>query len=126
MSDSAIADRRILIVEDEILIAMMLEDMLDELGCRVVATVANAADAVAAIEAHPIDAAILDVNLEGGRSFAVADALAGHGIPFLFSTGYGEHTVEAQYPNRPILKKPFSMGDLARALSRVLQAGSPE
>jgi len=115
---------RILLVEDEMVVAMLLEDMLDEIGFEVVATASREMEAVAAIEAHPIDAAILDVNLDGKRSYGIADALIARGIPFLFSTGYGEMALEPKYRQQKVLTKPFRMEELACALGSLL-SGEP-
>ena len=112
-----LADRRILIVEDEMIIAMMIEDLLADLNCRVVAIVARSEEALIAIAKHAIDAAILDLNLSGQRSDSVADALAARSIPFVFSTGYGEQGVKPEYRDRPILKKPFRITDLEKVLN---------
>jgi DNA-binding response OmpR family regulator len=107
--------RTILIVEDEPLIAMMLEDFLAELGKTHVATCDSIASALAAIDAEHPDAAILDINLSGGeKTWPVADALAAKGIPFLFSSG-GED-VNPSYADRPRLAKPYTIDGLATAL----------
>jgi CheY-like chemotaxis protein len=112
--------RRILIVEDEMVIAMLLEDMLEDIGCRVVATAAREAEALAALDAVEIDAAILDLNLNGARSYGIADALAARNIPFIFSTGYGAKVLEADYRQHPVLAKPFRVEELAGALAALL------
>jgi CheY-like chemotaxis protein len=112
--------RRVLIVEDEMVVAMLLEDMLEELGCQVAATAARVPEALAAIEAIEIDAAILDVNLDGTRSYSVADALTARGIPLVFSTGYGVAAFEQKYRHHPILAKPFRIDDLADALEEAI------
>jgi CheY-like chemotaxis protein len=109
----------ILVVEDEMLLAMMLEDMLTELGYRVikVARVGKATDLAATAA---IDCAILDVNLDGEWSYPVADALRRRGIPFVFSSGYGADGLRADYIGSPVLSKPFSQHDLQRVLTKVL------
>ena len=107
--------QRILIVEDEPLIAMMLEDFLDALGRTHVATCEGVAAALAAIEAERPDAAILDINLSGGeKSWPVADALAAQGIPFVLSTGGDE--ASPQHADCPRLVKPYTMESVERAL----------
>jgi len=106
---------RILVVEDEPLIAMMLEDFLAELGKTHVATCDSIASALAAIDAEHPDAAILDINLSGGATtWPVADALAAKGIPFIFSSG-GDDANPA-YVDRPRLAKPYTMDGLSAAL----------
>jgi DNA-binding response OmpR family regulator len=107
---------RILIVEDEPLIAMMLEDFLEALGKTHVATCDCVASALAAIDVERPDAAILDVNLSGGeKSWPVADALAARSIPFVLSTGGGEDT--PAHAGRPRLIKPYTMEGVAKALA---------
>lgn len=126
MTASALAGRGILLVEDEMAVVMLLEDMLEELGCRVIATAARPAQAMAAIEAHALDVAILDVSLDGEDSYGIAAVLAARGVPFVFSTGYGESGLRADFHDRPLLQKPFRRRDLARALARALEVDAPE
>ncbi len=114
------ASRNVLVVEDEPLISMMLEDFLDELGHSVVATCDTVPDALAAIAKGGIDTAILDVNLRGGeQSFAVADALADTGIPFVFASGGSGDALPSAHADRPILGKPFTMEGLEAALAKL-------
>lgn len=109
--------QHILIVEDEPLIAMMLEDFLDALGREVAGTADCIADALARIEQGGIDAAILDVNLRAGeQSWPVADALAAAGIPFVLATGGAGDTIAEAHRGRPILSKPFTMDRVDQAL----------
>jgi len=102
-----LSGRRILVVEDEMLIALMIEDMLADLGCESITAAATVDQALALIEAQVFDAAMLDVNLKGDNSRPVADALATRGIPFFFSTGNGGHHTMNGYEDRAILRKPF-------------------
>jgi DNA-binding response OmpR family regulator len=111
---------RILIVEDEMMIAIMLEDMLDELGCAVAGIAGKPEEAMAFIESQPIEAAILDVNLNGAHSFAVAEALDERGVPYMFSTGYGAIVLEERYRTRPVLQKPFRQEELEAAVNVML------
>lgn len=104
---------RILVVEDEMLVAMNIEDMLLELGHEVAGLASRLGPAVALAQEAAIDAAMLDVNLAGESSFAVADVLAERGIPFLFATGYGRQGIDERYRDRPLLQKPFRAQDLA-------------
>ena len=107
----------VLIVEDEPLIAMMLEDFLEMLGHRVVGPADNCTDAIALIAQGGLDAAILDVNLRGGEtSGPIADALAAAGVPFLFASGGTSDRVEGPHQARPVLAKPFTMDAVAKAL----------
>ena len=118
MTDPATnAARRILVVEDEMLIGMLLEDMLADLGYTVVAVVPRLKDALVAAENEAFDLAILDVHLNGESAFPVAEALKARGIPFVFATGYGERGLPDAYREQPVLQKPFSRDDLERMLA---------
>ena len=108
---------RILIVEDEPLISMMLEDFIDALDKQVADSVDTVASALAAIERGGVDAAIVDVNLRGGETcWPIADALAGRGIPFLLATGGGGDMIDENHRDRPVLAKPFTMDGVEKAL----------
>lgn len=109
---------RILYVEDEGLIAMLVEDMLRDLGFDVVLAMRLDAGLRLAREAD-IHAALLDLNLGQGFSYPIADMLLGRGIPFLFATGYGHGGVETAYRTCPVLQKPFDIDALAEALSQL-------
>ena len=110
--------QQILIVEDEPLIAMMLEDFLEVLDKRAAGTCETVGAALARIGEGGVDAAILDVNLRGGeKSTPVAEALAAEGIPFVFATGGGEDTLDPRFRDRPTLMKPFTMDGVAKALA---------
>lgn len=109
---------RVLLVEDEPLIAMMLEDFLDALDKELAGTADSVAAALPLIENGGIDAAILDVNLRGGeKSFAIADALAERGVPFVFATGGGGDEIAPEHRDRPRLPKPFTMEGVEKALA---------
>jgi CheY-like chemotaxis protein len=105
---------RILIVEDEMTIAFMIEDMLADLGHEVVEVAMRLPEALEAARRADVDLAILDVNLDGHRSFPVADILTERAIPFAFATGYGALGLENGYRNRPVLAKPFLKDDLRK------------
>jgi CheY-like chemotaxis protein len=107
---------RILIVEDEMLVAMNIEDMLLDLGHEVVGIASRLEPALALAHDGAFDVAMLDVNLAGERSFPVADVLAERGIPFVFATGYGLQGIEPGYRDRPVLQKPFRAQQLAEAI----------
>jgi DNA-binding response OmpR family regulator len=108
--------RRVLVIEDEMMIAMMLEDMLTDLGHHVVGVAPNLKTAMVMVAEEQFDVAILDVNLAGERSFPVAAVLRSRGLPFVFATGYGAHGLEEPFRDVPTLKKPFQMADLAKAI----------
>ena len=119
MTDSAPRGLRILLVEDEAMISMLLEDMLIDEGAAVVGPAATTDAALREIAAEQIDGALLDVNLGGQQSFGVAEALAERGIPFVFVTGYGEAGVRSHFPEARTLQKPFVADDLRRALEHL-------
>ncbi len=112
---------KVLIVEDEGLVAMMIEDMLAELGCDVVASVAEVPKACEAASEVEIDLAILDVNLAGELVFPVAKILRNRNIPFLFSTGYGASGLPSEFSNRQVLHKPYSQIDLQQKIEITLK-----
>jgi CheY-like chemotaxis protein len=110
---------RILIVEDEYLIRLLLEDMLVELGYEVGGVAASIDEGAAQAKEAQFDLAILDVNIDGKQVFPVADTLKGRGIPFCFITGYGAQGLPEQYRQTPTLQKPFQMTDLKTTLARL-------
>jgi CheY-like chemotaxis protein len=114
----------VLVVEDELMIRMLLEDMLRELGYTIVAEAAHIEAALEAANNADFDLAILDVNLNGQPISPVADALAARGTPFVFATGYGERSLPELYRDRPTLKKPFQMEGLQRLLQSALDQRS--
>ena len=111
----------VLIVEDEAMVAMLLEDLLHELGCHVVEIASRVETALASILARIFDVAILDVNLKGETSYPVADVLALRKVPFLFATGYGTEAIPEKYRQRVVLQKPFRKQELEEALLRTLR-----
>ena len=117
---SPLSGRRVLVVEDETMVAWLLEDMLADLGCAVVGPVARVNQALAMLDAEAIDAAVLDVNLNGQKSYPVADALAARGVPFVFSTGYDKDSLLDGYRTFPVLQKPFDRLKLGDTLATLL------
>ncbi|MDQ0466761.1 CheY-like chemotaxis protein [Caulobacter ginsengisoli] len=116
---------RLLVVEDETMLAMMIESMLDDLGCVVVdvaGTVARGV-ALASDESLEIDGAILDVNLGGEKVYPVAEALISRRVPFIFSTGYGIDGIAAQFSHVPALAKPYRQEALEGMLVSTLGSG---
>jgi DNA-binding response OmpR family regulator len=109
----------VLIVEDEMLVAMNIEDMLLDLGHEVAGIASRLAPGLALARDAAIDAAILDVNLAGEPSFPIAELLEERGVPFLFATGYGVQGIDERYRGRTVLQKPFRLADLGRALETV-------
>ncbi len=108
--------RRVLVIEDESMVAMLLEDLLTELGCEVVGVASRINEASGKIHSLSFDVAILDVNLRGQQTFAVARALLASGHAIVFATGYAAPTVPPELRNVPILQKPFQRQDLEQAL----------
>ena len=115
-----LSERRILVVEDEILILMMIEDMLADLGCKSVSSATKNEQAIALVKEQVFDAAMLDMNLNGKISQDVADALAARGVPFVYATGNSVRDTRDGFRDRPVLKKPFSHEELTKALSSLL------
>ena len=110
---------RVLLVEDEYLVASLIEEILEIAGCIVTGPIPRLAQAVDAADRETCDAAVLDVNLAGERIYPVADILSRRNIPFVFVTGYG--VLPGEYANRPRLCKPFKMADLLDTLSDIVK-----
>jgi CheY-like chemotaxis protein len=110
---------RILVVEDEMLVAMNIEDMLLELGHEVAGLASRLGPALALAREGRFDAAMLDVNLAGEPSFPVADILIERGIPFLFATGYSRQGIDESYRDHAMLQKPFRAAELGAALAAI-------
>ena len=119
---SVLRGKRILIVEDEPIIAMTLEDMLLDAGCAIVGPAHRVGTALALARTEAIDAAVLDVNLDGGTSYPVADELVRRGIPCLFATGYGTEGLDARYAAFVLLAKPYREDQVKTALRSLLAA----
>jgi len=114
-SDLLIAGNRIMIVEDEALVAMAARDLMTELGFSVVGPFSKMSEAISALKEGDIDAAILDVNLSGELVYPLADILATGGVPFIFATGYGAESIDRRFAKIPVLQKPIER----RALQRI-------
>jgi CheY-like chemotaxis protein len=117
--DKSLSGRKILVIEDEMMILLMMEEMLLDLGASVTAA-ATVGQAFAKIDAQVFDAATLDLNLDGKDSYPVADKLAAHGVPFVFSTGYSQKSLKDGHQDRPVLRKPFTPRELADSVTRLL------
>jgi CheY-like chemotaxis protein len=117
--------RKVLVVEDEMMISMLIEDMLDELGCRLVGPATKVQRALELIGKETIEVALLDVNLNGEATYVVADELQRRRVPFVFATGYGAAGVPKEHGARPILQKPFQKIDLQTALTKALGEAPP-
>jgi len=114
--------RRVLVVEDEMMIAMLVEDMLGDLGCSVIGPAHGLQAAMAlAEESTDLDAALLDVNLAGQPVFPVADVLRARNVPIVFCTGYGDAGLREADRGAPVLQKPYRARDLAETLAAALK-----
>jgi two-component SAPR family response regulator len=114
---------RVLIVEDEAAISMLIEDMVHEYGTEIVGPAATVEHAMGLVRSEHVDAAILDVNLCGTMVFDLADAIRSAGIPIVFATGYRSHIIPDRFKDAQILEKPFTFDALREALDQAL-AGS--
>jgi CheY-like chemotaxis protein len=121
MASSPLRDRRILVVEDEYLIAMTLSEHLEEVGSIVVGPVSSVEKAIKAIESNQqIDAAVLDLNLGGAMAYPVADALLARNIPFIFTSGYEGDALRERYPQIKNCLKPYLFPEMERALASAI------
>ena len=120
--DKLLSGRRVLVVEDEMLVLIMIEDMLADLGCKSVTSAATVNKALALINEQVFDVAMLDMNLSGNDSHEVAEALAARGILFFYSTGNTSRSLRDGFSDRPVLKKPFKYEELAEILARLTLA----
>ncbi len=114
--------KRVLVVEDEALISMLFEDILSDLECEVVGPALNIRQALELAGSADIDAAVLDVNLNGEPSFPVAMLLRTRGVPIVFSSGYGSTGLPPEWQDLPTLPKPFTSDEVAEALSGLIRA----
>jgi len=113
--------RRVLVVEDSPLIATVLEDMLQDLGCSVVGPTGNMAFAVDLAKTEAMDAAIIDLNIRGGKVYPVAEVLRDRNVPFLLASGYADWTLREDFKDRPRLTKPYSAELVEQKLLELLE-----
>ncbi|HQP19960.1 MULTISPECIES: response regulator [Phenylobacterium] len=118
-----LAGLRVLVVEDEMMVSMLIEDMLGDLGCHVVGPAARLDEALSLAQTAELDCAVLDVNLGGQSTFPVADLLREKGAPFAFATGYGDAGLRDVDRASPVLQKPFREVDLRRVLESLAVKG---
>lgn len=119
MTADSLTGCRILVVEDELLIAMIIEETLQDLGCVVVGPVGRLDAALRLAKDETLDAAILDVSIRGGKVYPVAEQLLARGIPFMLASGYGEWALPDAFRAKPRLTKPFTtqrLGEQVRLL----------
>lgn len=118
--ETLLAGKRVLIVEDESLVAELVADIADDMSAERVGIVATVAQALKSVASEPWDLAILDYNLQGTPSWPVAEALRERGIPYLMVSGYGQDLITD--PSTPVLAKPYSVADFVAAIRRVCGA----
>jgi DNA-binding NtrC family response regulator len=122
VAPAILAGKRVLIVEDELLVALLIEDFLVEMGCSPLGPCGNVAKALHAVRTETFDLAVLDVNLAGEKVYPVAEMLTGRQIPFVFLSGYGEEAIPEGHFDWKVCAKPFRADDLARIMSAALEA----
>jgi two-component sensor histidine kinase/PAS domain-containing protein len=118
-----LAGRQVLVVEDEVILAWALDEMVSDLGGAVIGPAARVAQALELIRENALDAAILDVNLSGEKCYALADELVARGVPFLFATAYSHEGIPPRYQGHPRLQKPFTRQELGQAMAALLARG---
>ena len=123
MTEGQTQVRRVLIIEDEMLIALMLQDMLEDVGLTVEAIANSLASGLEVAARADVQLAILDVNLNGEEAYPIAELLRGRGIPFIFSTGYGAGNLRADFASVPQLVKPYQQDSLRAAIDAALHPG---
>lgn len=119
-SMDALEGLKVLVVEDEGPVAMLIEDMLDDLGCVLAGSVASIREALDCVEQGGFAFALLDVNLAGQKVDPVADELLRRGVPFAFASGYGVSGLREDLRRAPVLQKPFQSHDLAAVIRRAI------
>lgn len=120
MTEGPLWERKVLVVEDEMIVGMFIEDVLLAAGCAVIGPVGRLEDALALAGEATIDIALLDINLNGRETYPIADLLDGRGIPYVFATGYGAAGLRSAYGGAPTLQKPFQETELVRMLASAL------
>ena len=116
----ALSGRRVLVVEDESLVAMLLETILEDMGCLPVGPASSVDQGLALATDEHLDAALLDVNVAGRHVFPIAEVLKARGVPFVFSTGYGEGGLPDEWRGHATVQKPFTDAAIRQALMKTL------
>jgi CheY-like chemotaxis protein len=114
------AGLKILVIEDEVILFLLIEDMLNELGVAEAWHAVSIRDALAILDGRRPDAVVLDVNLAGEMAYSIANRLHETSIPFVFVTGYGRGGIPQEWAAHPVIEKPFELQTLAAALGSVL------
>ena len=116
-----LSGRRVLVVEDESLVAMLLETILEDMDCIPVGPASTVEEGLAlTADPSPLDAALLDVNVAGRQVFPIAEALKDRGVPFIFSTGYGEGGLPDEWRGHATVQKPFTEAAIRDALMKAM------
>ncbi len=124
--NGAIGRLRVLVIEDEGLVSMLIEDMLIEFGHEIAAVTGRMQDAIRAAQTASFDLAIVDVSLDGAPSYPVAEIIKARRIPFAFVTGYGLSGLDPRYAGWPTLQKPFTQPELAEVLLEAWRSESSD
>lgn len=124
MTSEVLAGLRVLLVEDEMLVSILIEDMLAEAHCIVVGPFDRVSEALVAARTESIDLAVLDVNINGVKIYPVAEVLAARRIPFVLLSGYGQQAIPSDRPDWHVCSKPFRSEDLAQLLAKQVQGRS--
>jgi CheY-like chemotaxis protein len=124
-SRKTVAGKRVLVVEDELMIRMLLEGMLTDLGHSVVAEAGRIEEALTLAKEAEFDIAVLDVNLHGKPITPVVEVLVARGLPFVFASGFGQQGVPEPYRSSPALQKPFQSEALAKAIKQAAAKAAP-
>lgn len=122
MSAFGLEGRRILVVEDSPVIAVVIEDMLKELGCEVVGPTGSMAVGLELAASETLDAAVIDLNVRGGKIYPVAEILRDRDIPFVIASGYADWTLPDEWRDRPRVTKPYTIETVEKALKGLFGA----
>jgi CheY-like chemotaxis protein len=121
MQGAPLSGLRVLVVEDELLVSLLIEDMLAEQECSVIGPFSRLPDALEAAQTEALDLAVLDVNIAGVKVYPVAEVLAVRGVPFLFLSGYGQNAIPKGHPDWQVCNKPFRKEELIGMLVNQLR-----
>ena len=124
--ENLLTGRRVLVLEDEVMILMFIEYILADLGSTAVVSTTTVDQALTFVAAQDFDAAIIDLNLNSIESYPGADALATRGVPFIFATACGDSEIDENYRGRPVLTKPYRYEELSKMLAGLIHSGPHE
>ena len=121
MQGAPLSGLRVLVVEDELMVSLLVEDMLALQECIVIGPFSRVPEALEAAQTEALDLAVLDVNIAGVKVYPVAEVLAARGVPFLFLSGYGQNAIPKDHPDWRVCNKPFRMEELIGMLVNQLR-----